>query len=227
MSRSSSVERFYDRWAAVYDAVATSMPAVGWAREAAVDSLALEPGETVVEMGCGTGANLPYLREAVGPAGRVVGIDVTAGMLDLARQRIDRAGWGNVHVVRADATRPPIATADAVLSTFVVGMFEDPAVVVEGWLDLLGPGDRIALLDAAPRDRWGPLDAGFRVFVTLGTPPTGRLRYAESPVDELGSRVEAAHRAVAEGCSDVERSGHMLEFVRLISGAVPPSDGGE
>ncbi len=91
---------------------ATAPGAASW-RDRTVDSLALAPGNTVVEMGCGTGANVPALRERVGPSGQVVGIDVTREMLDRARERPARSG-GAVHYVQADAARPPIREADAV-----------------------------------------------------------------------------------------------------------------
>jgi ubiquinone/menaquinone biosynthesis C-methylase UbiE len=100
-------QTFYGRWARLYDAIAT-LPGVGSWRARAVEALELDPGDTAVEMGCGTGANLPYLRERVGPEGTVVGIDFTRGMLDRARVRVERAGWENVHLVRGDATRPPV-----------------------------------------------------------------------------------------------------------------------
>ena len=85
----TATQSFYGRWARVYDWVATAPGVESW-RSRAVASLALDPGDTVVEMGCGTGANAPYLREAVGPEGRVVGIDLTRGMLRRAGERVDR-----------------------------------------------------------------------------------------------------------------------------------------
>ena len=99
---------FYSRWAGLYDRLATDAPLVARLRDAFVGALALTTGDVVVEMGCGTGANLQYFREAVGNGGAVVGVDVSAGVLERAQSRIDRAGWENVHVVRADATRPPV-----------------------------------------------------------------------------------------------------------------------
>ena len=68
----STAQAFYGRWARLYDLIAT-FPGVGSWRARAVDSLGLSAGDRVVEMGCGTGANFPYLRERVGPEGQVVG----------------------------------------------------------------------------------------------------------------------------------------------------------
>ncbi len=47
----------------------------------AVDRLSLQPGDHVLEIGCGTGRNLPFLSAAVGPQGRVYGVDLSPGML--------------------------------------------------------------------------------------------------------------------------------------------------
>lgn len=216
-------QSFYGRWARLYDRIAEAPGVVTW-RDRAADALDLAPGDTVVEMGCGTGANLPHLRERVGADGRVVGVDFTAGMLDRARERVERAGWANVHLVRGDATRPPVAgPVDAVLESFVVGMFDDPERVVEGWLDLLEPGGRIALLDAAPSDRLAavPLDAAFRAFVVLSTPPTLQFRYASPPWRALADRIRAARRPVADRTVDRRHDEFGLGFVRLTSGRRP------
>lgn len=99
---------FYTRYAGLYDRLASDAPFVAGLRKRIVDALNPERGDVVVEMGCGTGANLPYLRERVGRGGTVIGFDVSAGVLGRARERIERAGWENVHVARADATRPPL-----------------------------------------------------------------------------------------------------------------------
>jgi len=140
----SNVAGFYGRWAELYDRIATLPGVAGW-RRAAAEEVA-SPGDTVIDVGCGTGANFASLRERVGPTGRIVGVDITGPLLDLARERA--AGDDTVSVVRGDGTRLPIADADAVLGTFVCGLFADPAAVVDRWCDLVGPGGRVGLLDA-------------------------------------------------------------------------------
>ena len=218
----NEAQAFYGRWARLYDVIAT-LPGIGSWRERAVRSLCLSPGDRVVEMGCGTGANLPYLREAVGPEGAVVGIDVTRGMLDRARKRVAREGWENVHLVRGDATAPPVGTADAVLASFVVGMFAEPATVVDDWLALVRSGGRIALLDAARSTRASakPLDAAFRLFVAASAPPTTQLRYSNPPWRSLDRRVAAARRPLEAHTTEYGTEEFALGFVRLASGRVP------
>lgn len=195
-----ATQSFYGRWARIYDWVATAPGVESW-RARAVDALDLDPGDTVVEMGCGTGANFPHLREAVGPEGRVVGVDLTRGMLRRARERVDREGWTNVDLVQADATRPPVAgPVDAVLATFVVGMFADPRPAVDGWLDLLAPGGRVALLNAGRSDRTvaRPLNVAFRGFVRAAAPG----KRGVSPTRSLERRVTTARDQVRTYSTD-------------------------
>ncbi|EMA36537.1 class I SAM-dependent methyltransferase [Halococcus hamelinensis] len=217
----NEAQAFYGRWAGLYDVVAT-FPGVGSWREHAAADLDLSPGDTVVEMGCGTGANLPFLRERVGASGTVVGVDFTRGMLDRAAARVEAKGWENVHLVHGDATAPPIeGPVDAVLGSFVVGMVSEPARVVEGWCALVRPGGRIALLDATrstdPRAR--PLDALFRLFVAASAPPTTRLRYPTPPWKPLDDRVTAA-REPLEDRPEYAHEEFALGFVRLSSAAI-------
>lgn len=214
----AGVQRFYGRWAGLYDHVARRTPGVGPVRRRAVESLGLEPGATVLDVGCGTGANAPYLREPVGPTGRVVGLDLTPAMLRRARRLADDPPGAAVHVVRGDGARPPLASADAVLGTFVVGLFEAPGEAVDRWVDLLPPGGRVALLDAAPRGRDGPLDAAFRLFVAASAPPTAKLRYEDSPADRLDGRVRAARDALADRTDVVADERACRGFLRLTVG---------
>lgn len=220
---SSQIETFYGRWAGVYDIVATTLVPTAW-RAQAVDACHLSPGDTVVELGCGTGANLPLLRDRVGPSGRVVGVDLTPSMLEQARQRVERAGWDNVTLLRGDASRPPVTTANAVLGSFVVGLLSDPAGAVETWCTLAT--DRVVLLNGGssshPIGRLGnPL---FGACVAAGTPtdsPRETLRRLADLSDarrQLDVAVGAARNALVEHSSNHRLETFGLGFVGLASG---------
>src|SRR5580700_12204237 len=73
-----------------------------WRRKAVVD-LGLSRGDSVLEIGCGTGRNFPYLREAVGPAGRIYGVDISPGMLRNAGKLRDANAWSNIELCECDA----------------------------------------------------------------------------------------------------------------------------
>lgn len=96
--------------AARYDRLASLIGFIDWLffvpphfRARAAQHLALRPGDCVLEIGCGTGRNFPYLRAAVGAGGRVYGVDLSAGMLAKARALCTRRGWSNVEMTQDDA----------------------------------------------------------------------------------------------------------------------------
>ena len=65
-------------------------------RRRAVAWLAPRPGDTVLDVGCGTGLSFELLQRAVGDSGHIVGIEQSPQMIDKARQRVQRHGWRNV-----------------------------------------------------------------------------------------------------------------------------------
>ncbi|WP_323675073.1 class I SAM-dependent methyltransferase [Halorubellus sp. PRR65] len=232
--RAASVQSFYGRWATLYDALARFTPGIGRLRREAVAALECSRGDTVVDLGCGTGANLPYLRDAVGPTGTVVGVDLTRGMLARAQRLVDANDWRNVHVVQGDATRPPVeGPVDGVLASFVVGMLDDPASSVADWCDLVAPDDgaagtavdagHVVLVDGALSDRAiaRPVNAAFRALTVVSTPPTFKFRYDPSPHDVLRDRVAAARDALRERASATHHREHLLGVVRVTGGRVP------
>ena len=101
------IRDLYRKRAGRYDLTANLYYLIGFRerhyRKRAVAALDLQKGDTVVELGCGTGLNFSYLQSMVGPEGKIVGVDLTDAMLARAAQRVDRHGWRNVELVQADA----------------------------------------------------------------------------------------------------------------------------
>jgi ubiquinone/menaquinone biosynthesis C-methylase UbiE len=121
-------------------------------RRRAVEALRLRPGDTVVEVGCGTGLNFPLVEETIGPAGRIIGVDVTDAMLARARRRVQVRGWRNVTVIEADAARFRFpAGVDAILSTYALSLVPECAEVVARGCAALAPGGRWVVLDTSLR----------------------------------------------------------------------------
>lgn len=129
----SELIALYRRRAKRYDVTANLYYLVGfreWAyRKKAIQSLRLSPGDTVVEIGCGTGLNFELLHDVVGSEGRIIGVDLTDAMLQQAQSRIDRKGWGNVELVQCDATTYQFPQdINGIISTFaltLVPAFDD------------------------------------------------------------------------------------------------------
>ncbi|MFB6146684.1 MAG: class I SAM-dependent methyltransferase [Halobacteriaceae archaeon] len=219
--RAGAVRQFYGRWAAVYDAVARHAPLVDRYRRRAVAALDLEAGDTVVELGCGSGANLGHLRRAVGDAGRVLGVDLTPELLARAGDRAADHGWENVSLVRGDASRPPLSgPVDGVLATFLLGLLDRPAAAVRRWAALVGAGGRVASLEATRSDHAvGRLfNPAFDAFVAAGSPSGASA--GGDPAARLDDRVAAADHALASVAAETRRRRGGLGFLRLIVGTV-------
>ncbi len=141
----------YDRRAGWFDAF------VRWAslgrdpryRADACDTLRLVPGARVFARCGGTGHKLPWLAPAVGPAGRVIGADLSRPMLEGARARARAAGWTQVDCVQAEGGRFRLApgSLDAAIATYALTTIPDWPAALDATVDALKPGGRIALLD--------------------------------------------------------------------------------
>lgn len=153
------VRGVYRRRARRYDLTSRLYGLVGYRldayREQGIRALRLRPGATVVEIGCGTGANFARLVQAVGPAGRVIGADLTDSMLDQARARVARAGWRNVELVERDAAEYAFpARVDGVLSTYALTLVPGFDAVVAHAARALAPGGRMVVVDFRAPDGW-------------------------------------------------------------------------
>jgi demethylmenaquinone methyltransferase/2-methoxy-6-polyprenyl-1,4-benzoquinol methylase len=146
------IVQVYRRRASRYDFTANLCYPIGFRlgayRRAAVAQLKLRPGDTVVEVGCGTGLNVRLLEGVVGPAGRIVGVDLTDAMLAQARRRIEREGWRNVDLVACDAARYEFpGRVGGILSTFALMMVPEYESVIERGARALAPGRRWVVAD--------------------------------------------------------------------------------
>lgn len=126
----------YRRRAKRYDFTANLYYLVGfreWAyREKAVNALHLSRGDTVVEIGCGTGLNFELIQQVVGPEGHIIGVDLTDEMLRQARNRVEREEWTNVELVECDASAYEFPSeVDGILSTFALTLVPDYDAVIE------------------------------------------------------------------------------------------------
>jgi ubiquinone/menaquinone biosynthesis C-methylase UbiE len=118
-------------------------------RAKAADRLELLPGQHVLEIGCGTGRNLPFLSKAVGPQGRVYGVDLSPGMLTKARELCSRNDWRNVELIEGDAAqyRAPVPLDGVMFGLSYNTMPHHLTVLREAW-DQLRPGGRLVIMDA-------------------------------------------------------------------------------
>jgi ubiquinone/menaquinone biosynthesis C-methylase UbiE len=146
-SQSANTRR-YDRIAHLYSTLEPLYLIFPPARRRAVAALGLKPGDTALEIGAGTGRNFPYLVEAVGPSGTVIGVDASPGMLAEARKLIERRGWSNVQLRQQDASQLEIGTdVDGVLFSLSYSAMPEPRQALARAWQRLRPSSRVVVMD--------------------------------------------------------------------------------
>lgn len=147
----------YRKKAKHYNFVSRLYPVPGYPLEAqrrrAVRALWLRPGGTVVDLACGTGQNFPLIERAIGPDGRIIGVDLTDAMLAQAQCRIEHDGWSNISLVQADAADYAFpAEVDAILSTYALSHLPECGDVIAHGAEALARGGRCVVLDLKAPD---------------------------------------------------------------------------
>jgi ubiquinone/menaquinone biosynthesis C-methylase UbiE len=130
----------YRRRARIYDLELALFEPI---RRKAIACLALERGDVVLDVGCGTGLSLALLRKGVGAKGRIIGIEQSPEMIEQARQRVAHKRWSNVTLLCSPVESATIAgPANAVLFHFTHDILRCPAAI-DHVLRSLEPGARI------------------------------------------------------------------------------------
>jgi len=111
-------------------------------RKRAVAALGLRPGQTVIDVGCGTGPSFARLVAAVGRDGHVVGVDQSNGMLAVAKKRITDEGWTNVELIEAPVEQAKLPDADAAFFFFTHDLMRTPAAL-DNVAAAVRPGGRV------------------------------------------------------------------------------------
>lgn len=138
-------------------------------RSRAIEKLTLQRGDSVVELGCGTGLNFPFLLEQIGPEGQIIGVDLTPGMLEIAQSRVNRYGWENVELIQSDIVAYDFPEkVDGVLATGLFGYIPEYDQVIKAASQSLVPGGHLSILDGKQPDNlpsWL-----FKIVLKLGKP---------------------------------------------------------
>lgn len=158
----------YRRLAATYDRrTALTAPL----RRRAVNRLRLAAGEICLEVACGTGINFGLIEERIGPAGQLIGLDLSPEMLAQAGERIEREAWRNVSLVEASVEEARLAAApDALLFSLTHDVLQTPHGLANVF-EQAKPGARVSAFGPKLVSRWpSPLNplvkAAARPYVT-------------------------------------------------------------
>ena len=151
---------------------------IGFVGEEVIARAKIEPGERVVDVGCGCGQTALQLASRVGPRGRVLAVDISGVMLARARERAAAAGVTHVDFLLADAQTASFPrNFDLVFSRFGVMFFADPVAAFTNLRRALAPGGRLAFAcwQSLERNPWMavPLGAAAKLVSLPPPPPPG------------------------------------------------------
>ncbi len=154
-----------------------SLGADGRWRRTAIAWAGIAPGNTVLDLGTGTGDLYILAYRAAQPGGRVIGLDISANMLGIADLRIRAAfpaSTPELHVRSAEATELPDASVDVVLMGWVLRNVGDRAATYREILRVLKPGGRFVCVETSRPDYW-PIRAGNYAYCKFVMPNIVRL----------------------------------------------------
>jgi demethylmenaquinone methyltransferase/2-methoxy-6-polyprenyl-1,4-benzoquinol methylase len=214
----------FDRIARRYDRVNTVLSAgtdSGWRRRAAKET-GLQPGGSALDVACGSGKLTAELAKIAGPGGRVVGLDFSARMLEIARR-----AHPSLELIEGDALRLPFDDAgfDAATIAFGLRNLADP---VRGLAEMIRVARRAVVLEFVRPPR-GLVGGAYRVYLRTVLPAVGGLlsgapdayRYLSDTVDSYRTPGELGDMAMQAGWSEVRFIPLAMGTVGVMSGAAP------
>lgn len=214
----------FDRIARRYDTVNTVLSLGtdgGWRKRAARET-GLTPGGSALDVACGSGKLTAELAKLVGPRGRVVGLDFSPQMLEVARR--DHQA---IEFIEGDALNLPFADSDFDATTIAFGLrnLADPVRGMGEMLRVLTPHGRAVVLEFV-RPPKTPAGSAYRLYLRTLLPAIGGVisgepsayRYLSDTVDSYRSPGELGDMAMQAGWRDVRYHGLAMGTVGLLSG---------
>jgi phosphatidylethanolamine/phosphatidyl-N-methylethanolamine N-methyltransferase len=209
------VVKTYARWAPIYDKVFGTV--FEQARRAAVEA-SEQVGGRILEVGVGTGISLPYYSAAC----RIVGIDISEEMLEIARQRVITDGLDNVErlaVMDAEELEFADGSFDVVVAQYVVNTVPNPELALDEFLRVVRPGGELIIVN-----RVGADVGSRRAFEHLFQPVAQRLGWrSKFPWDRFERWASRSPAAYLIERRPVPPLGH-FSLIRFGKHGTPPGE---
>ncbi len=154
--KQKKIAKYYDRFAKIYDFI-SSKSYYRKPREFAVNELNLNKNQTVLNIPCGTGQNFEYFQEYLQNTGKIIGIDLSSGMLEKAKDKIKKNKWNNIQIIKGNATEinaewikkefEADLKFDAIFCDLGLSGFPEWGKVIDNLILLLKPKGKIVIMD--------------------------------------------------------------------------------
>ena len=160
------MQALFDELSETYDSAGIDF--FGQIARTLVENARLRKGSTVLDVGCGAGAALSAASEAVGTNGRVLGIDLAAGMVERAQRVVEELALNNTRVEMGDAEVPPTqpGSVDAIIASLVLFFLPNIDLALDAYARALVPRGTLAFSTFGADDDWEPLDQLLASFVS-------------------------------------------------------------
>lgn len=154
--KQEKVTKYYDHFARFYDLI-SSDAYYRKPRLYAIKEMDIKAEQYILNIPCGTGQNFGYFQDYLKRSGKVLGLDLSLGMLEKAQMKVKQNGWENIHLIQADATElspdwirektGEELKFDAILCDLGLSGFPEWKTVIDHLLELLKPHGKIVIMD--------------------------------------------------------------------------------
>ena len=168
MMEAEVVRDRYTKLAPGYDRMMSFWAPVDRWRRRAVAETKIGEGDTVLDIGCGTGKNFPFIEERIGPSGSLIGLDCTPAMLEQAARRVEEGRWENVELLegRAEEVGQMVeGPVDGVMSWCCLSIVPEWERAIAAAVGVLREGGRFTVYDMRTTKARGPLGWPLTRFV--------------------------------------------------------------